>query len=317
MADLLARYAAAIKSLGPDTIGRLEDTVKNFTMLFHGRYGVYELRNESILTFVNVLSMYHDSILSRAPRFPVELVYGSGNKMARLAQFLYPLLKSTENLAEMLGFRYLTPQQKWGVILTIEILKAFCRIIVLYSNGGRMLIQPSAFECESQLAVQRINNKDQFADIKKMYRSHGRGIGDNTHGQFARTEIFSRPTKLRILADLLHSLRPVFYVMGRLLFPPGSWNPFFVSAALDGLSRMLYSRDLRNMTEREQQELTRRVFQWLFYLFRPPFFERFSMIPLSAIVRALGKIPLIGALFANLLDLLLAFQTHYFYSAAS
>jgi len=65
------------------------------------------------------------------------------------------------------------------------------------------------------------------------------------------------------------------------------------------------------------EEMSRRTIKYFLYLFRSPFFDEFTLIPLKKIGNMLNRIPLLGLLCSNLMDLLIAMQSLYFYTSAS
>jgi hypothetical protein len=68
----------------------------------------------------------------------------------------------------------------------------------------------------------------------------------------------------------------------------------------------------------QQRELERRRRAWLYYLLRSPMFETSLVrVPLTKIFQLLSRVPIVGILAQNMLDLILTLQTHYFYTSAS
>ena len=59
------------------------------------------------------------------------------------------------------------------------------------------------------------------------------------------------------------------------------------------------------------------LFYWLIYLLRTPFFELYSKTPLLTVTNKMSRIPIFGLFFGNLADLVVALQTHYFYTCAN
>ncbi len=84
----------------------------------------------------------------------------------------------------------------------------------------------------------------------------------------------------------------------------------------DGTSRYLIGV-LSTLPPAHQEEVMRRCFLWGFYLLRTPLFDKFTKVPLSWILSLLGRIPLIGSIFENMLALAEELQSHWFYVSAS
>jgi len=103
--------------------------------------------------------------------------------------------------------------------------------------------------------------------------------------------------------------------MAQLGCKSGSWKPFFLSVFADVVSKV-YAKTFAPMSN-GTEEMNRRALKYLLYLFRSPFFEKFTKLPLEKIGNFLNRLPLLGLLSSNLMDLLLAMQSLYFYTSAS
>jgi peroxin-16 len=250
---------------------------------------------------------------------------------------------------------------KWLVVLGIELTKALGRIYLVRNNRGKMLVSPVPAEVAAQQELKDMKlsaatvlanieakvPQHQHMDLIRLYAQHGRG-GKNPHGRFWVMPTHPGelpehvPSTLCIAAEVLHHLRPVIYVLARVLVRnDASWKPFFVSLLADVMSRMLWNElkttknatsddadnkaeaksttriSLEHLGPNQQSELSRRMSSWAFYLLRSPFFDRFTIHPLVKICNFLSAIPLLGFFFSNALDFSLTLQSHYFYTSAS
>jgi peroxin-16 len=212
------------------------------------------------------------------------------------------------------------------VIILIEAAKTLARLYMLFSNRGNILVLGTDNEdveppAQLDAAAGRLPPEIPFRDILQLYASRGRGV-HNPHGSF--TEFTKPPVPPEqswapfhiAAAESLNILRPTVYAIARYVCADQSWKPFFLSLLVDGSSRYLIG-DLAALTRDQQQEIARRMLLWAFYLLRTPFFDNFTKKHLSTVLGFLGRIPLLGIVFGNLLDLALELQAHHFYTSAS
>eukprot|EP01006_Ploeotia_vitrea_P009911 TRINITY_DN25001_c0_g1_i1.p1 TRINITY_DN25001_c0_g1~~TRINITY_DN25001_c0_g1_i1.p1 ORF type:complete len:419 (+),score=201.68 TRINITY_DN25001_c0_g1_i1:109-1257(+) len=167
-----------------------------------------------------------------------------------------------------------------------------------------------------------------YSDLVRMYLVHGRGR--HPHGQFSemcnptkvpRSERDANkytPTRQQVLGEILNIVRPVVYVAARLVSKSDqAWSPFWLSLLTDIVSRALVGRMRDLHSPQQRNEVSRRMALWSYYLLRSPFFDNYTKRPLVRVGAWLTSMPVLGMFFGNLLDLVLALQTHYFYTAAS
>jgi hypothetical protein len=98
-------------------------------------------------------------------------------------------------------------------------------------------------------------------------------------------------------------------------FGYNSWAPFFISLIMDlvSLVRMIIKQGGGLQAAIRSPEVNRRMMMLFVYLFRPPFFTNFSRIPIVKMFSLLQKLPVLGVVFSNILQLLLSLQSHFYY----
>lgn len=126
------------------------------------------------------------------------------------------------------------------------------------------------------------------------------------------------PTALddhQVLAEVLHTIRPVAHLGAMALFGELAWTPYVVSLGLDISSlKLLHEPHDKMWNHNETVELGQRSFALLLYLLRSPFYDRVSK---ERILRTLSfladKIPIFGRLIRPLVSYLPEWQKTYFY----
>lgn len=123
------------------------------TSAFTGRFRDAEIASESIHSGVQLLSLYHDSLLRKAvARLPLVSVPSAHARYTRhwthrsgayrrIAMFLQMIIY-TEMLWEMTAKRRGGEKSRWKVVVILEALKAICRLLLLRITRSRPLVTP-------------------------------------------------------------------------------------------------------------------------------------------------------------------------------
>lgn len=317
----------------------LLDSLKSFTIFLPGRFDQNLLQSEAIYTGLNLVGLYHDTIAGkpRGPTFDIQC--GPETLIIKHAKNVLGVLELTEVFIEMAASRYFErkvrrPRGRWAVILMVETVKAYCRLLMLANNGWKITTIPSADDLEEvtrkkmletgrkKLLEQYKTNPGPCPEVSKMYIDHYR-CEQNPHGTFVGKDsdvslISASPaTPQSAAAEVFHITRPVAYVFLRMMKKnPRSWQPLLVSLLFDMASRLLTPK-YAFLNHAQREEISRRTMLYFLYLARSPLFERYIrgfVMRLSAMV---SSIPIFGPLVSSIIDLLISLQVHYFYTSGS
>ena len=157
-------YEAFLLANAPQ-VTAVESSLRSITYLLPGRFKDAEITGEAIYTAVNLLGMYHDSVLFRivyGRRHAADGVVGdvresllagdvphlsrharyahywrTNSRMYKAAATWLMVLESTQLLAEMLARWRLGRARAWDVVLAIEVLKACLRIALVRATRMR------------------------------------------------------------------------------------------------------------------------------------------------------------------------------------
>jgi peroxin-16 len=243
------------------------DAARSLTLFLPGRFSESQIQSEGIYTALNCIQLLHDNILNRPRQVTAELKYDPNlyfpslnsqplnNKFYRNLQHVLTIFHYTEVLLEMMATRYFDRhphlksklRNKYSIILLIELIKAICRLSMLYKNHGRILLPPTQNELhlqagrrarekakQSRKATEHSNTSGsavaEFDDLIDIYVNHGRGK-ENPHGNYNLNLTLHpmessayKPSQVQVLAEILHIIRPVIYVAAKLYFDNNS-NP--------------------------------------------------------------------------------------------
>ncbi|MCJ1352629.1 MAG: Peroxisomal membrane protein pex16 [Icmadophila ericetorum] len=143
------------------SVSQIESALRSLTYIIPGRFRESELASETLHSSVQLLSLYHDSLLSRAfSRLPTSLSRPTPTPHNRYTKFfctrspfykrtalLLQTLQYTELLLEMAAKRK-GEQLRWRVVVLLEMVKAMCRLILMRITNSRPLVSPPLPERE-------------------------------------------------------------------------------------------------------------------------------------------------------------------------
>ncbi|KAK7208554.1 peroxisomal membrane protein-domain-containing protein [Myxozyma melibiosi] len=135
----------------------LESTLQHITYIVPGKFKDVELATETIYSALNILGLYHDTILLRAAtstsdryqpsmhtRYTHHYTTQKGSKYKRLA-YILTVLQKVQLLLEVLARKYGRnggERAQHSTVLALESVKALLRIMLLRATGSRMLPNP-------------------------------------------------------------------------------------------------------------------------------------------------------------------------------
>ncbi|KAF5312260.1 hypothetical protein D9619_003549 [Psilocybe cf. subviscida] len=137
------------------TISTLESTLRSITWFLPGRFKDAELASESLTTLLNVMSMYHDTLLDRVvkanpsyrPLIPSSLhsrftrAWTDKTAVYKWCARVLELIKFTELVVEMALRRKVSEKAKWRAVVLLEVIKASLRLFLLKITK-RPLVSP-------------------------------------------------------------------------------------------------------------------------------------------------------------------------------
>ncbi|MCJ1374931.1 Peroxisomal membrane protein pex16 [Loxospora ochrophaea] len=143
------------------SVSQIESALRSLTYIIPGRFRESELASESLHTSVQLLSLYHDSLLSRAlSRLPASIsrphptphnrytkYWISRSPLYQRVALLLQTIQYTELLWEMAAKRR-GEKIRWRVVVVLEVVKALCRVVLMRLTNTRPLVSPPLPERE-------------------------------------------------------------------------------------------------------------------------------------------------------------------------
>lgn len=183
--QVYAQYVASNAS----SVSQIESALRSLTYLLPGaRLNDSELASESLHTFIQLLSIYHDSLLKKramiiassptvlkAPSLRVQKTKpsyhgryttfwsNSSTLYAKVATLL-KVIQYTELLWEMLARRRGGERSRWRVVVFLESFKALCRLVLMQLTNSRPLVSPPMPVREDFAPNLAENDKEEFSE---------------------------------------------------------------------------------------------------------------------------------------------------------
>ncbi|MCJ1257702.1 Peroxisomal membrane protein pex16 [Lignoscripta atroalba] len=173
-------------------VSQIESALRSLTYIIPGRFRESELASESLHTSIQLLSLYHDSLLTRAlSRLPSSLPRPHPTPHNRYTKFwttkstvykrvalLVQMIQYTELLWEMAAKRK-GEKVRWRVVVVLEAIKAVCRLLLMRVTNSRPLVSPALPEREvDPRTVEENLDKSQWDGMEMPDGSEG-GLGSD------------------------------------------------------------------------------------------------------------------------------------------
>ncbi|KFZ20650.1 hypothetical protein V502_03097 [Pseudogymnoascus sp. VKM F-4520 (FW-2644)] len=266
------------------SVAQIESALRSLTYIIPGRFRDAEIASESLHSSIQLLSLYHDSLLARAvarlPGMPrvdnphnryTKYWTGKSKVYTRVALVLQ-CAQYTELLWEMTAKRR-GEKVRWRVVVLIEALKALCRLFLLRITGGRMVVPPlpdrEPIPEEPTDDNELESGEDEFFAKEekkaKEWSMPRTGLtlpalpSPSDISSFLMrkvltaddikpaTTLLSRISGTAHLAEILHILRPVIYAVAMSRNKDKkSWRPWLLAIAIELSARQLRAERGRN-----------------------------------------------------------------------
>jgi len=155
MSSALARYETfLIKNVS--TISSLESTLRSITWILPGRFRDAELASEALSAALNVMSMYHDTLLAQfvqsdpkykalippSPHTRYTRAWSDRDWRYKWAARTLQLVRFVELLIEMGLRRKVSLRNRWRGVVLLEFIKAILRLVLLRITKRPLLSPP-------------------------------------------------------------------------------------------------------------------------------------------------------------------------------
>ncbi|KAK5656672.1 hypothetical protein OQA88_4652 [Cercophora sp. LCS_1] len=179
-------------------VGQIESALRSLTYIIPGRFRDAEIASESIHSGVQLLSLYHDSLLRRAlslattkatplpptPHNRYTRFWTSKSPLYRRVAYILQIVSYIELLCEMAAKRR-GERARWRVVILLEAIKAACKLFLLRITRARPLVTPVLPEREP--LPEEPSEEDEFALEEDDADRNGHKTGPNGEWIMPRT----------------------------------------------------------------------------------------------------------------------------------
>ncbi|PKS12393.1 hypothetical protein jhhlp_000597 [Lomentospora prolificans] len=137
-------------------VSQIESALRSLTYIIPGRFRDAEIASETLHSGVQLLSLYHDNLLSRAvstisrgpgarppsPHTRYTRYWTNRSGVYRRVALLLQMVRYTELLIEMAAKRRGGEKGRWRVVVLLEFIKAVCRLVLLRITSSRPILSP-------------------------------------------------------------------------------------------------------------------------------------------------------------------------------
>ncbi|GAA5827348.1 hypothetical protein JCM11251_003776 [Rhodosporidiobolus azoricus] len=184
ISDALAKYEETLLA-NSSRIAAIESSLRTLTWFLPGRFHDAELTSEGLYSLLNLLGLYHDSILHRAvstlppPLRPIPSShtrytrhYTTHSKPYNLLAHTLSVVQSVELLLEMAVRRRKGAKNAEKTVIALEAIKAVLRLGLMRATKGRTGVQPPVAEREMDPALLEMN-RERMVQIKRAAGAKG------------------------------------------------------------------------------------------------------------------------------------------------
>ncbi|PYH92030.1 peroxisome membrane protein [Aspergillus ellipticus CBS 707.79] len=267
------------------SVSQVESALRSLTYIIPGRYRDSEISSECVHSGVQLLSLYHDSLVSRViSRLPSTVPRPTPSPHARYTKYwtshssLYQkialslqMVQYTELLWEMTARRR-GEKVRWRVVVLTEAIKAICRLLLLYLTNSRPLVSPPlperevdprSVEEDDDWNGMQTPDSERSMDLCWTMPRTGLSLPSlpdvDDLSNYLVTKVLTaddikppqallhRATGQGQLAEALYILRPVVYALAIQIYhgDKRSWRPWLIGFSMEYGCRQLAKSDIR------------------------------------------------------------------------
>ncbi|KAL1306541.1 hypothetical protein AAFC00_005231 [Neodothiora populina] len=265
-------------------VGQIEGALRSLTYIIPGRFRDTEIASESVHSGVQLISLYHDSLLARAvanlpalqnrhqsPHTRYTRFWSQNSSAYKRVALTLQVIQYVELLCEMAAKRR-GEKARWRAVVLLEGIKALCRLLLMRLTHSRPLSSPPLPQREVDPSTLE-EKQDDDEDSSPSEQS------DEAHWTMPRTgltlptlpsssdissyllskvltaddvkppkALMHRVSGMGELAEVLYILRPLIYAAAMQYWASKnrkSWQPWVLGVAVEYGARQLAKRDLQ------------------------------------------------------------------------
>ncbi|KAG1175866.1 hypothetical protein G6F70_001166 [Rhizopus microsporus] len=336
-------------------ITSIESSLRSLTFILPGRFQDAELASQALYAALNLVDLYHNSIIRKAilaRRDQVEEsafnkyihFWSSRSNLNATASSLLSVILYTQVLIEMAVLKKYGKKRQWECIAYLEGLKVMLRLFIFQTTGQRMTLSPPHLKRDidpQTLAIQPQEDDETWVGkrtgirVKRMKdcfqtNSKSTDVTDFLLSRKLTADMLRKPDQMVTvqkniskLGELMYILRPLIYVMAILKWGKRSWRPWIMSLAIELLSQAALKAGYRATSDRtrmmplEKDEFHRRRRLLLLNAMRGIFYLKITRPRLESFCNRTEDKPILSLASNIIREYLPLWQDIYFYTSAS
>ncbi|TFK57126.1 peroxisome membrane protein [Heliocybe sulcata] len=254
MSSALARYESFLIH-NVSTISSLESSIRSLSWFLPGRFRDAELASEALVSLLNTLSLYHDTLLARVvhndpkykPLIPSSLhsrytrAWCDRDGRYKWAARALEMIRFVELVVEMGLRRKVSTKSKWRCIVLLEAIKAVLRLVLIRVTR-RPLVSPPIPEREFDPSTLPPSNTTSPTLAPSSPRSSPLSTPDhlkNNHNTLPPHSLLTTPPPLSISSPVEDYLLPKALTISSVKTPTSLIKT--LSSPKDWLAEVVYT----------------------------------------------------------------------------
>jgi len=283
-----------------ETVDLLETSLRALLFLIPGRFKDSELKLELAYAATGVVSLYHDLVVLRYLQSVIKPEDGGDKGLppawtTNIAKWI-AFIHHIEIVVEIYSKQTWGKKGKWTAIAIVEVIKMFLKFIIINKNSGSSLLVNNYHAniphydsnsvknllmghiaernaSDQKKSVERENDPNRIKVSKDKWQKFKSQSSKSNNGGFDPSTQSQTTKNTKLIADVVHTIRPIIYLSGIYSFGRKSWKSLGLSFVTD-LVAIYQSIKISNSTSPlEKDEMLRRIQLLLLYMVRSPAFE--------------------------------------------
>jgi len=337
-----------------ETMATVENSLRTLLFFMPGRLRDSQLKLEAAYSALGLVSWFNDlSIIGyinkmRRQKEPEGKGNQSSGTLVPVEQeenmFFPPkeaipfaswlsFIRFVELLIELIAKTRFGAAAKFKAAFIVESIKCFIKLWLLYRMKGKMLLgnylqlpQLKDVESVKTYALEQFPNRKEANRRKRLpvsplkyekFKEQAAPEGSNQGDVKLVGEAINPKRSSNVLAEVLHNIRPLVYLLSVLKFGEKSWIPLMTSLTVDATSLGCYYNGKTKLSEIQRLEVTRRTFLLSFYFLRNPFYNNITLRLLGGGSEGTEGLSFMGKLLHSIRDYVSIYQEQYFYTSAT
>lgn len=299
------------------------ETVATWSSYFiAGKINKSPVVSELVYSLSKLVSLYNDKLIREA--YGGEAQYYGAREQIKM---WLTVIHYSEVFVELIVKSRWGTRGKWTAATILQLLKCASALVLLHRFKEVPIAHPAipALQRKKFTEGKEIEDADSFFTLKRSGRIVRRVDGatpvafrDWLPVKVNDDEYSNLDVKKMLYAESIHILKPIIHLAAMRVFGTKAWMQWLVALSVDVTCMKLYSKHLKDMSQEQRLELSRRKLSLVLYFLRSPMYNGYSKNVIESTLTSFSKkIPMMSFLSGPIIQYLNHWQDIYFYMWAS